>query len=45
MVGDRTDTSLHARQNNMIGRGVAYGYGGEAELRTAGVAAIFAFTC
>jgi len=42
MVGDRTDDIVAARQNNMIGLGVAYGYGGEAELRTAGAAAIFA---
>jgi phosphoglycolate phosphatase len=42
MVGDRKDDMMAARQNCMTGLGVAYGYGGEAELREAGAAAIFA---
>jgi phosphoglycolate phosphatase len=42
MVGDRNDDMMAARQNRMIGIGVSYGYGGEAELQEAGAAAIFA---
>lgn len=41
MVGDRKHDIIGARQNNMVGLGVSYGYGGEEELRAAGAAAIY----
>lgn len=42
MVGDRSHDIIGARQNNMAGLGVLYGYGSEPELREAGATATFA---
>jgi phosphoglycolate phosphatase len=42
MIGDRAQDMLAARANGIVALGVLYGYGSEAELRTAGADALCA---